>query len=526
MKRYLILGLFFTLLLSLGSFPTGLAASDDNGKLVVGRPTDSVSLDAAADTTGPGTIVYGNITETLITLEADGSYKPRLAESYEIMAPDRIRFFLRKGVKFHDGTPFNAQAVKFTFDRAVKLPARWLALFGPFKEAKVIDDHTIDIITEVPYGPLLSSMTMVYTGIISPAAVEKYGEDYGRNPVGTGPFKFQSWKAKDNIVIVRNNDYWGEKPRLKEVVYRVIPEGGARMMALQTGEVDIVVKPNPSDLPAFEHDPEFVIASVMGNRIFFNGFNTLLPPTDDVKVRQALVMAVDVKAIVDNILEGAAAMPRSYLGPTIFGFSDMKLQERYPYDPQKAKALLAEAGWTDSDGDGILDKDGKKLSIRFLGAKNRYLMDAECCEAVQAMLQKIGVETKLDFFEWSATFSLIRGETLDYNLFTAGWVLPNPDADVSLYALFHSKSFLPNGWNFCRLKNARVDELLDEARGSGDQAKRKEMYKEIQDILAQQAVWIPIYNTKETYVHSKKVKGFKSHPVEYIFDLQPVWVDR
>jgi peptide/nickel transport system substrate-binding protein len=526
MKKLIILNVLICLIVAAGFLASVDAAATDGGKLIVGRPGDSVSLDAAADTTGPGTIVYGNITETLITLEPDGSYKPRLATSYEIMAPDRIRFHLRKGVKFHDGTPFNAQAVKFTFDRAVKLPARWLSLFGPFKEAQVIDDYTVDIITAVPYGPLLSSMTMVYTGIISPTAAEKYGDDYGRNPVGTGPFKFKSWKAKDNIIIVRNDDYWGEKPHLSEVMYRVIPEAGARMMALRTGEVDIVVKPNPSDLPAFSKDAKFTVASVMGNRVFFNGFNTLLPPTDDVRVRQALSMAVDVKGIVDNILEGAAAMPKSYLGPTVFGFSDMHLQERYPYNPEKAKALLAEAGWKDSNGDGILDKDGKNLTIRFLGAKNRYLMDAESCEAVQAMFQKIGVETKLDFFEWSATFSLIRGEKLDYNLITAGWVLPNPDADVSLYALFHSSSFLPKGWNFCRFKDPRIDQLLDEARASGDQAKRKVMYKEIQDTLAEQAVWIPIYVTKETYVMSSKVKGFVSHPVEYIFDLQPVWIEQ
>lgn len=523
MKRKLLLNVVMCAVLTLAWAIPAFAAS---GVLVVGRPTDTVSLDPAADTTGPGSIVYGNITETLITLERDGSYKPCLATSYKVMAPDRIRFFLRKGVKFHDGTPFNAQAVKFTFDRAVKLPARWLSLFGPFKEAKVADDHTVDIITKVPYGPLLSSMTMVYTGIISPTAAKKYGKDYGRHAVGTGPFKFVNWKAKDKITLVRNDDYWGEKAKLKKVVFRVIPEAGARMMALQTGEVDIVVKPNPSDLPAFKKNPKFVVNSVMGNRVFFNGFNNMMAPTDDVRVRQALLMAVDVKGIVDNILEGAAAVPKSYIGSTIFGFHDMELQKKFPYSPEKAKALLAEAGWKDTDGDGFLDKNGKKLTIKFLGAKNRYLMDAECCEAVQAMFRKIGVDCKLDLFEWAATFKLIRGKELKYNIVTAGWVLPNPDADVSLYALFHSTSFIPKGWNMCRFKDAKVDQLLDKARASGDQEARKKMYAEIQNILAAKAVWIPIYVTKETYVHSKKVKGFKSHPVEYIFDLQPVSVDK
>ena len=250
-------------------------------------------------------------------------------------------------------------------------------------------------------------------------------------PVGTGPFKFKSWKAKDNMVIVRNDDYWGEKAKLDEVIFRVIPEAGARMMALRTGEVDIVVKPNPSDLPAFAKDPKFVIASVMSwaTVVFLNGFNTKMAPTDDVRVRQALSMAVDIRGIVENILEGAASMPKSYLGPTIFGFHDMKLQERYPYDPEKAKALLAEAGWKDSDGDGILDKDGKKLTIKFLGAKNPLLAwTRSAVKPCRPCSRKSGWDCQLDLLEWAATFKLIRGKELDYNILTAGWVLPNPDA--------------------------------------------------------------------------------------------------
>ena len=193
-----------------------------------GAPRDTVSLDPAADTTGPGSIVYGNITETLITLEADGSYKPCLATGYKIMAPDRIRFFLRKASSSTMELLSTPRRLNSPLTGAVKLPARWLSLFGPFKKAKVVDDHTVDIITKVPYGPLLSSMTMVYTGIISPTAAQKYGQGLRPQRSGNRPFKFQTWKAKDKIVLLRNDSYWGEKAKLKKVTFRVIPEAGAR----------------------------------------------------------------------------------------------------------------------------------------------------------------------------------------------------------------------------------------------------------------------------------------------------------
>jgi len=384
----------------------------------------------------------------------------------------------------------------------------------------------VDITTEVPYGPVLASVAMCYTGIISPAAAEKYGEDYGRNPAGTGPFKFKEWKSKDHITIVRNDDYWGEKALLDEVVFRVIPEAGTRMMALRTGDVDMVIKPTPAELPAFRKDKNFHVAETMGMRVFFIGFHNELPPTDDVRVRQAFSMAVDVKGIVDNILEGAAVMPRGYLSPAVFGFKDMQLQERYPYNPQKAKALLAEAGWRDTDGDGILDKNGKKLTIKFLGAKNRYLMDAEVAEAAQAQLKEIGVDVKLDFFEWATTFGIMRKPELPYHMFSLGWVTTNADADYSLYSLFHSSQMLPTGWNFDRFRNPTVDKLLDEARSTLDREKRKANYAHVQDILVDSATWIPIYNTKEIYVLSKKVKGFIPEPLEYLLTLGNVWLER
>jgi len=502
--------------------PMAFAAQDT---LVIGRPSDAISLDSNTETTAPGAIVYGNIIEPLIVIDKDGQIQPNLAHKFEVVAPDRVRFFIRKGIKFHDGADLNAQAVKFTFDRAITMPARWKALFGPIKAAEIVDDFTVDIVTSVPYGPLMASMAMVYTGIVSPDAVKKYGDNYGRNPVGTGPFVFKEWKTKDHITLVKNDAYWGKKARLNKVIFKVIPEAGSRMMSLRTGDIDIAMQPTPAELDMFRSDKKYDVAETMGLRVFFLGFNNALFPTDDPKVRQALSMAVDINGIVDNILEGAAVPPKGYLAPAVFGFKDMGLDKRFPYDPKKAKALLAQAGWKDTDNDGILDKNGKKLVINFLGAKGRYLMDAEICEAAQAMFKAIGVEAKLDFFEWATTFTALRKPDLEYNLFTLGWLTTNADADYSLYAMFHSSQFSPKGWNNNRFKDARVDELLDRARSSQDRVDRQTSYYEAQDIIGESATWIPVYNTKEIFVLNKRVKGFVPNPSEYLMLLKDVWVE-
>ncbi len=517
-----VVGLVFSIIIP----ATTVIAAEKGGKLVIGRPSDAISLDSNTETTAPGAIIYGNIIESLLSVDKSGNVHPHLAERYEVVSPERIRFYLRKGVKFHDGTPFNAAAVKHTFDRAISQPARWKALFGPLEGCEIVDDFTVDIVTQKPYGPTLASVAMVYSGIISPAAVEKHGKDYGRNPVGTGPFKFKEWKTKDQITIVRNDDYWGEKAQLDEVVFKVIPEAGARMMAVRTGDIDMAMQPTPSELAAFRSDPNFTVAETMGMRVLYVGFHNELAPTDNVELRQALSMAVDVQGILDNLLEGSAVAPRGYLAPAVFGFKDMELQKKFPYNPEKAKAKLAELGWKDSDGDGILDKDGQKLTVKFLGTKGRYPMDAEICEAVQAMWKNIGVDAILEFFEWAATFSMIRKPQLDYNVYCLGWVTTNRDADYTLYAQFHSSQMIPKGWNTNRYRNPTVDKLLDQARSSQDREERKAFYAQIQDTLAESAAWIPIYNTKEIMVINNKVQGFEPDPLEYLLPLQSVWMKK
>ena len=502
-------------------------AQKRGGTLTIVRPTDPVSLDPNLETTAPGAWVYFNMLEGLLTLDDKMQVKPALATSYEVLSPTKVRFKLRPNVKFHDGTPFNAEAVKFTFDRALKgsPPARWASLAGSLDRAEVVDGLTVDVVTKEPYGPILRTLAMYCMGIVSPTAVQKLGQDFSRAPVGTGPFKFVEWKTNTHVIIERFNDYWGDKALVDRVIFKVVPEEGARMIALQTGDADMVLIPSPAQLPALRKDPKFTVHETTGIRVVFAGFHAGMAPLDDVRVRQALLHAVDRKAILDNIMEGSAGPALGVLAPGVFGYKDMQLDKVYPFDRARAKALLAQAGWTPGP-DGILVKGGQRLSLSWLAARGRYPKDGEITEAIQAMFKEVGVEAKVQVLEWGAVFQQVRGNPLNHHMFTLGWVTSNADADYSLYALFHSKQVPPAGWNTSRYASARVDTLVEQARRSLNQTEREKLYGEVQDILAKEMVWIPVYTTKEIVVSRAGVKGFHVHPVEYNLALWKTWLDR
>jgi peptide/nickel transport system substrate-binding protein len=511
----------------IAAFVAPAEAQRRGGTLTIVRPTDPVSLDPNLETTAPGAWVYFNMLEGLLTLDEKMQTKPALATAYEVMSPTKVRFKLRPGVKFHDGTPFNAAAVKFTFDRALngKPPARWASLAGSLSGAEVVDDLTVDVVTKEPYGPILRTLAMYCMGIVSPTAVQRMGADFSRGPVGTGPFKFVEWKTNTHVIIERNADYWGDKALVDRVIFKVVPEEGARMIALQTGDADMVLFPSPPQLPALRRDPKFTVHETTGIRVVFAGMHAGLAPLDDVRVRQALLHAVDRRAILDNIMEGSAGPALGVLAPGVFGYRDMQLDRLYPFDRARARALLAQAGFAPGP-DGVMQKGGQRLSLSWLAARGRYPKDAEITEAIQAMFKEVGVEARVQFLEWGTVFPQLRGNPLNHHMFTLGWVTSNADADYSLFALFHSKQVPPTGWNTSRYANAKVDALVEQARRSLNQTERERLYGEVQDILAKEMVWIPVYTTKEIIVARAGVKGFSIHPVEYNLALWKTWLDK
>jgi peptide/nickel transport system substrate-binding protein len=492
------------------------AAPTSGGTLTIARPTDAVGLDPKVETTSPGNWVMTNIYENLVKLDTDLTFQPALAESWEQVEPDRWRFTLRQGVKFHDGTDFTADAVKFSIERQKDPdnPGRSASNLRPITAVEVVDDYTVDIVTDGPYGPLLNIMSLIYaTGIVSPAAVEQYGEDFTQNPVGTGPFKFVEWATNDHITIERFEEYWGDPAPLDQVIYRVIPEESARMLALDTGEVQMVMAPAPSQMDLYRDNADFTVYETPGVRVIFFGMMTARAPLNDVRVRQALNYGFDRQSVLDNIVEGAGYLPTSYISPPIFGYTDTS--EYFAYDPDKAAALLDEAGWTDSDGDGIRDKDGEALSLLHYSPRGRYLKDAEVGEAFQAAMLELGVEVNLEVMEWGTLFEAISQPNVPADLFTLGWSTATGDADYTLGPLYGSASIPPNGWNSFEYQNPAFDELVAKAGTSTDQEERAGLYAEALQILAEDAVQVSVFNTKETIITSASVQGFAQHPIDY-----------
>jgi peptide/nickel transport system substrate-binding protein len=532
LRRWPTFGVIWTLAFAalpilLALRPGALASTPKvGGQLTILCPTDAIALDPQLDTSAAGARIYSNILETLLVMNERMQIGPGLAVRYEVVSSTRVRFWLRPHVRFHDGTPFDAAAVRFSFERALRgqPPARWAAVVSVPLAVEVVNALTVDVVTPEPYGPLPHMLAMPFTAVVSPAAVQRLGDVFSRAPVGTGPFRFVEWRTNSQIVIERNPDYWGHRPYLDRAVFRVVPGEGARAMALQVGDADMVLQPLPTQLADFRRDGRFKVHEVNGLRVVYVAMNTAVPPMDDPRVRRALIHAVDRNALLTHILEGAGLPVRSVIAPGVFGFKDMELDRRYPFDPVRARALLTQAGWSPGP-DGVMRKDGHRLTLDWLSVRGTYLRDGELTEAVAAMLQEAGVAVVVDFRDRAAAFMEVRGDSLSRHLFTWGFASLTADADYSLDGMFHTRR--PGTLvNNTRYSNRRVDALLERARRSLDQAERSQLYGQIQDTLADDLVWIPLYTTKEIVLTRSQVRGFLVHPVDYNLPLGPVWIDR
>ncbi len=505
----------------------GESAPVRGGTLTIARPVDSISLDPYRDSSAPGAWVYGLIYDSLVTLSPAMKVQPGLASSWRVLSPSKVRFFLRRDVRFHDGTPCNAAAIKFTFDRTfnAKSPGIWASFAGPIKGATVVDDYTVDVESTEPFAPLLLSMAVVHGGMVSPDAVRKQGDAFGRHPVGTGPFKFVEWVPNDHITLERNDAYWGPKAYLDRIVFRIIPEEEARVIALRTGEVDMVLLPPLTALPALQRDPNYIVYSTTGTRTVFIACTLTQPPMDDVRVRRALMLATDRKSIVDNIVGPAGVLANDMMAPNIFGYAPVHLDKLYPHDVKRAAALLEQAGFKPGQG-GVLERGGVPLTLTMMSSRGRYPKDAEISQAFQAQMHDIGIRVDLQIPEYAVVFSALRAPTLTVHLMLSAWGNITGDADHTLVTTGRSDQAPPRGWNAFRYFNPAYDKVVDQARTSVNPAERKTLYAQAQQMLARDLPYFPIYNMNNIAVAHSYVKGFVPHPVEYVLPVGPVWLQK
>ncbi len=487
--------------------------------LVVGQIAEPKSLDPHAVTAVNDFRILMNVYDGL-TRYKDGTLEvePALAESWTV-SDDGLTytFTLREGVKFHDGTDFNAEAVKFNFDRMLKEdhpfhdtgPFPLSFFFSAVEEVAVVDDYTVAFKLNAPYAPFLSNLAYPTGLIVSPEAVKQHGKDFGRNPSGTGAYRFAEWEANAKVVVVRNDEYWDGAPSLEAVVYRPITDTNTRIAEMLSGNLDVMVEVPPDSLGQFRDNPEYKVLEQAGPHVWFLILNAKEGPFANKEIRQAANYAINKSALVDNILQGTADIAA---GPTppAFAWAYNESLEPYPYDPEKAKALLKDAGY-----------DGKELTFYVTEGGSGMLDPVAMGTAIQADLQAVGMKVKIETYEWNTFLGKVNpGLEGKADMAEMAWMTNDPDT-LPYLALRTEAWPDKGGFNSGYYSNPKVDELLNKARQVTDQDERAKLYQEMQTIVQEDAPWVFVANWKQNAVTKASVEGFKLQPSFFLM-LQDV----
>lgn len=459
-------------------------------------------------------LVYNGLIRYDKNLEIEGE----LAESWEISEDNRtMTFYLRKDVKWHDGKPFTAADVKFTYELYIdpKTPTAYAESFRQVASVEVPDDYTFIVHYDIPYAPaLLSWATMIHPKhLLEGQDVTK--SPLARKPIGTGPYRFTQWVSGEKIVLESNPDYFEGQPYIKRVVYRIIPDISTQFLELQTGSLDYMgLSPlqfdRQTDTPAFRR--LYNKYSYLSFGYSYLGYNLRRPMFQDKRVRQAFSYAINKQELIDGVLMGYGVVATGPYKPDTWVYNPNV--PRYDYNPEKAKALLTEAGWIDSNGDGVRDKNGSELAFTIVTNQGNDLR-SKTGEIIQRRFKEVGVDVKLRIIEW-ATFlkEFINPGNFDATIlaWTGG---PEPDQ----YNIWHSSKTGPQQLNFIGFENEEVDQLLENGRRVFDQHERKKYYDRFQQILAEEQPYTFLYIGEALPAVSKRFRGVEAAPAGIRYDF-------
>jgi len=502
MRRFLTLTLTLLLL-------TGCAPSSPN-RIVYGLTLAPSGIDPHINASSELGIPLTSVYDTLVYQDPrSGEFVPGLAQEWEV-SDDGLTytFHLRRDVAFHDGTPFNAEAVRFNLERITSpdlasQKARFM--LGPYERTEVVDEYTVRIHLSEPFAPLLDTLSQVYLGMVSPTAVEKWGNEYQLHQVGTGPFLFVEYTPGDHLLLRRNSDYaWGpsvyqhQTAQVDEVEFRFFTDPATRSPALETGEADVMGEIPPQDAARLQESDDFRIetAAIPGASLMLF-MNTTRPPLDDVKVRQALLYGTDRQAIISAIFRDTSPVAYGPLSAVTSGY-EPAVQETYPYDPRQAETLLDEAGWTDSDNDGLRDRAGEPLVLDLYLMGWGYMPEVGQLVASQWADLGIGVESRVVSYPEALE---VGGEGRHHLI---PFTLSSSDPDI-LRKFFHSQAT----FNWALVNDPEMDDWLEEAARLSDPEQRAALYSQVQLRVMDQALVIPIRDYVNLNGVSNQVQGLR-----------------
>lgn len=508
--------------------------------LIFGMSGDADKLDPADVTDGESISRMDNIFESLVEYTPGGTdIQPSLATYWSISNDGlNITLDLRKNVKFHDGTDFNADAVVFSFERQYNTSspyhqygewAYWGYMFSDIESVEKVNDYKVIIHLKKPNAAMIISLAMFTVAIVSPTNAEKWGEDAFKHPVGTGPFKFVEWIKDDHITLKKNDNYWRDPPKLDKLIFRVIEDPSARLLAIQAGEIHGMEYPDPSSFEIIENDNNLQLLSQAGMNVGYLAMNTgygyydenengvrdtnepwvktpgYFEPLTNVSVRRAINYAINKTAIVENLYKGTAIVAKNGMPPFILGYNDDI--EDYEYNPEKAIELLEQAGYP----------NGFDTTLWVMPVSRPYIFDPpKIAESIQSYLAAVGINVDLYQIDWSTY--LEETENGDHPMCLLGWTGDNGDPDNFMNVLYGANSAsIGTAGNVAFYNNWTVQELFTEAIQTYNTDERARLYEEAQVIIHEDAPFVYLAHATQNIVFRSNVKGYTLNPTERKF---------
>jgi ABC-type transport system substrate-binding protein len=494
------------LLLGACSFDEDPAATSGDGagsSFSIAIGVDPDTFDPAGQTTTTVQNIVDYMVETLVKVQ-DGKVVGLLADTIQTSEDGlTIDLTLRKGVKFHDGTPFNADAVVFNLKRIID-PELKVPLGSPYEVIKSVtanDESSVEIVLSRPSPSFLSALSVTTAGMISPASVETNGnsnQNY-QHPVGTGPYTFTDYTAGQSVTVTRFPEYWGEQPYYGKVEFRVVPEAATRESLLLAGQVDVIILPPVSDIAALQNNSDVKVLLGESDRTIYIALDNNDPLLSNPKVRQALNYAVDKQTIVKSVLFGAAEVVDAPMASSLFGYCRTG---SYDYDPARARQMLAEAG-------------AAGASLELLTPSGRYVQDQQASEAIAGYLREVGLNVSVSTSDFPSFLGRVNtapsANTVDMHML--GWAPAYLDADMQMQ-MFRSATHPPAGLGTAFYTNPEVENLLAQADIEVNQDARKQLYCDASQIIWDEAPWIFLWTQSFPVVHSVDVTGIATTPTE------------
>lgn len=480
------------------------SAQDSSGRtLVVALPTNPDSLDPQDTVDSQANVVTRNIFDFLVRFDGEMNLQPALAETWTFLDDRTLELNLRRGVTFHDGAEWNARAAKLNLDRLRTQALKRSDLIEPYVESvDVVDEFTVRLNLKVEFAPILNNLAHDAMGMISPKALETNDpQALARRPVGTGPYILEEWREGDHVRLKPNPAYWGGKPQVAGLVFRVVPEPSIRTGLMQTGDVHMISGVAPADAEMLKTVDSVRVINKPSVNYVYMGLNNLHGPLQDARVRQALNYATDKESMISGLLRGYATPSTSTLTPTVWGYANVG---SYEYDLDKARKLLKEAGY----------EDGFEFDL--ISPRGRYLMDYEVAEAIQGSWEKIGVKVNLLTYEWGTLLNRIkqRPEKAQYDGFILNCGSRTGHASYCLSILYHSNNWAPTSSNRMYFAHETVDHLIDTVTVTIDEDEQRALYQEIQEIVHAEAPVIFLYAEDVIVAMHEDLEGVEILPSE------------